>query len=120
AFFAWATWSEARKDAAPADWAKVIVDWSVPMMLIGVVWLLFMRNSRTEARRFGDAARLLAHESERLEGRLLTVNRELSLAREFIAAQSRDLESLGRIAADRLSQHAARLQELIRDNGERV
>jgi len=104
----------------PAGWAGLIADWSAPMMLIGVAWLVYMRNSRREAIRFGDSARLLADESSRLESRLLTVNRELSLAREFIAAQSRDLEALGRIAADRLSHNADRLQELIRDNGERV
>jgi hypothetical protein len=48
------------------------------------------------------------------------VNGELSLAREFIAAQSRDLESLGRRAVDRLSAEGDRLQGLVRDNHARV
>ena len=48
------------------------------------------------------------------------VNRELSLAREFLAAQSRDLEALGRIAAERISHHAAELQHLITTNGAQV
>jgi phosphoglycolate phosphatase-like HAD superfamily hydrolase len=42
-------------------------------------------------------------ESAALEARLKVVNRELSLAREFLAAEARDLEALGRIAAERLS-----------------
>lgn len=119
-FFGWASWNELQQGITPAGWSGLIGDWAVPMMLVGVAWLLVMRNSRREANRFGDAARLLADESSRLETRLLTVNRELSLAREFVGAQSRDLEALGRITADRLTHNADRLQELIRDNGERV
>ena len=80
-----------------------------------------MRNSRREAARFGEAARDAgAANPPLLERRLAVVNRELSLARDFIAAQSRDLESLGRVASERLSQHADRLQGLIRDNGAQV
>lgn len=98
----------------------LVTQWSAPVLLIGVVWLLAMRHSTREGRRFGDVARALSAESATLEQRLLTVNRELSLAREFIGAQSRDLETLGRLAAERLSQNADRLQELVRDNGARV
>lgn len=105
---------------SPAQWADWIIDWSVPVLLVAVVWMLAMRNSRREAARFGDAARELSRESAALERRLAVVNRELSLARDFIAAQSRDLESLGRVASDRLSQHADRLQDLVRDNGAQV
>ena len=90
------------------------------MLLVVALWLLAMRNSRREAARFGEAAQTLAQESALLERRLATVNRELSLARDFIAAQSRDLESLGRVASERISQHADRLQGLIHDNGAQV
>lgn len=106
--------------ASLAQWSVWIRDWSVPVLLVAVLWLVAMRNSRREATRFGDTARLLADESARLEQRLTAVNRELSLAREFIAAQSRDLEALGRIAGERLSEHAAQLSSLIKDNGTRI
>ncbi|MDG2003843.1 MAG: ATPase [Novosphingobium sp.] len=119
-FFGWARWSELQLGLTPAGWAGLITQWSVPIMLISLGWLLLMRNSRRESNRFGNAARLLSDESSRLEARLLTVNRELSLAREFLASQSRDLEALGRMASDRLSHNADRLQELVQDNGERV
>lgn len=102
------------------QWAAWLTDWSVPVLLVAVSWLLAMRNSRREASRFGDVAQLLSRESAALEARLATVNGELSLAREFIAAQSRDLESLGRVAAERLSQHAEQLSSLVADNGTRV
>lgn len=100
--------------------ADLIVQWCVPVLVIGVAWLLARRHSARESRRFGEVARLLSTESAHLERRLTTVNRELSLAREFVAAQARDLDSLGRVAADRLSQNAERLAELVRDNGTRV
>ncbi|HKT86289.1 MAG TPA: ATPase [Novosphingobium sp.] len=103
-------------DAVP----ELVTEWCVPVLLVGVVWLLALRHSAREGKRFGDIARTLSTESALLEQRLTTVNRELSLAREFIASQSRDLEALGRIATERLSEHAGRLQDLIRDNGSRV
>jgi chromosome segregation ATPase len=119
-FFGWVHKEELLAGATPETWLAWIVDWSVPVLLVVALWLLAMRNSRREAARFGETARLLATESAALETRLSIVNRELSLARDFIASQSRDLESLGRIAAERLSTNADRLQDLIRDNGEQV
>ena len=103
-----------------AQWTAWIRDWSVPVLLLAVAWLLAMRNSRREATRFGETASLLASESAKLEQRLTAVNRELSLAREFIAAQARDIDSLGRVSGERLSQHADRLASLIHDNGTRI
>ncbi|PKB25543.1 hypothetical protein B0I00_0745 [Novosphingobium kunmingense] len=105
---------------SPAEWLAWIRDWSVPVLLVGVAWLIAMRSSRREAYRFGQAARLLGDESARLEQRLSIVNSELSLAREFLASQARDLDSLGRQATDRLSQHSDRLSGLIQDNGARL
>jgi len=119
-FFGWVHQQTLLAGASPAQWSRWIVDWSVPVLLVVGLWLLAMRNSRRESARFAVAAHALSRESSLLERRLTTVNRELSLARDFIAAQSRDLESLGRIAAERLSEHADRLQGLIRDNGAQV
>lgn len=120
ALFAAAVLPAMRGGIALAQAPALVMQWSVPVLLVGLVWLLAMRHSAREGRRFGDVARTLSTESALLERRLTTVNRELSLAREFIAAQSRDLEALGRIAAERLSQNAERLQDLVRENGARV
>ncbi|MFM5948607.1 MAG: ATPase [Novosphingobium sp.] len=118
--FVYANLAEMLGGGTLAQWSGWIRDWSVPVLLIAVVWLIAMRNSRREAVRFGETAALLSSESTRLETRLTTVNRELSLAREFIASQSRDLETLGRVAAERLSEHAGQLSSLIGDNGTRL
>jgi hypothetical protein len=118
-FYLWSQWSTLA--AVPvAQVPAMVTQWSVPVLLVVVLWLLAMRSSRRETGRFADAAASLSRESSSLETRLSTVNGELSLAREFIAAQSRDLESLGRVAVERLTQHADRLQELIVENGGRL
>lgn len=119
-FFGWANADAILAGGTPQQWSQWIVNWSIPALLCLVVLLVAMRTSRREAGRFIDVARSLGEQSQRLEERLRTVNSELSLARDFIAAQSRDLESLGRIAADRLSGSASQLAELISDNGKRV
>jgi len=116
-FFIWAHLPAMIAGALPAQVAEWIVMWAVPVALVGVAWLLAMRTSRAEAQRFAATAALMTRESAALEARLKVVNRELSLAREFLAAQARDLEALGRIAAERLSANAAELQNLIKSNG---
>ncbi|MDD3798003.1 MAG: ATPase [Novosphingobium sp.] len=119
-FFGWVHQREILAGASPAQWSDWIVAWAVPVLLVVALWLLAMRTSLRETHRFNDAARALSLESAQLEERLATVNRELSLAREFIASQSRDLEALGRVASERISQHADRLAGLISDNGTQV
>lgn len=119
-FYAWANRASVTSNTTPTEGVALITGWTLPVLLVCVLWLIAMRSSTREAARFGTAARLLSTESAQLETRLLTVNRELSLAREFIAAQSRDLESLGRIASERLSANADLLQALVAENGDRV
>lgn len=119
-FFGWSYRESILSGGTPVQWIGWIVAWTIPVLLILAIWLLTMRLSTREAGRFGDAARLLALESARLEERLLAVNRELSLAREFLAEQNRDLDYLGRTATERISTHADRLQELVRENGDQV
>jgi len=119
-FFVWASQGRFAALSDPATWPGLIAEWLAPVLLVGMMWLLFMRNSRREAARFADTARSLSDESARLENRLITINRELSLAREFIASQARDLDALGRMAVERLSQNAGQLEGLIHDNGSRI
>jgi hypothetical protein len=117
AFYVWAQLPAVAAGVTPVQGAEWIVGWAVPVVLVGIVWLLLLRTSRGEAHRFAATAAAMNRESAALEARLKVVNRELSLAREFLAAEARDLEALGRIAAERLSTHAGELQALIRSNG---
>lgn len=120
AFLIHSRWAQLGVRPSAASVADAIVAWSMPAAAIGVAWLLAMRNSTREVRRFGDAARALSSQSLELENRLCSVNRELSIAREFLGAQTRDLETLGRLATERLSQNAEQLNGLIADNGARI
>ncbi len=119
-FFGFANWAAIRAGAPPAQWAQWLATWSLPVILILSALTLFVRSNRREAVRFTDVARALREESAALETRLVAVNGELSLARDFVAAQSRDLEALGRIAVERLSQNAERLAGLIQTNGAQI
>lgn len=119
-FFGWTFQTDILAGGTPQQWVGWIINWSVPVLLVTALWLLAMRLSRREAIRFGDTALLLRQEASALENRLAVVNRELSLAREFLGTQSRELESFGRIASERLSTHASQLQSLIQGNGAEV
>ncbi|PLK25815.1 ATPase [Novosphingobium sp. TH158] len=119
AFFVWANqWL--LGGTTPQQAVSLITTWAAPTLLVVATWILSLRNSRHEAMRFGDTARMLSEESARLEQRLTIVNRELSLAREFLSSQSRDLDSLGRVATEKLSKHAEKLEKLIAGNGDRI
>lgn len=119
-FFVWAHQAEMLAGGTARQWSGWVTAWAIPVLLVVSLWLLASRNSTREAARFGDVARNLSQESALLEQRLATVNRELSLAREFLGSQTRDLEFLGRSAAERISEHASRLQDLVVDNGQQV
>lgn len=119
-FFAWVHQHQMKAYPPPAQWTDWAAAWSLPLVLLGVIWLLVMRNSTREAARFGIVSDALAGQWDTLERRLAVVNRELSLAREFLAAQSRDLDTLGRVAGERLSEHADQLQGLIVHNSAQV
>lgn len=120
AFFVWAHLSDLADGVSGAEATGLLAQWSMPAVLVVALWMLAMRHSRVEAGRFADAANSLRRESLALEDRLTRVNSELSIAREFIVAQGRDLEALGRIASERLSESAGQLAALVADNGERV
>ena len=120
AFFTWASWGSVAAGVAPQQVIDLIAAWAPPVLIVCIIWLIALRTSKRETARFNDAARQLRNESEQLERRLGVVNRELSLAREFIASQNRDLDTLGRLAAERITQHAERLDGLIKSNSAQI
>jgi len=120
AFFGFVHWNEFVAGGAPADLVDWVSTWSTPVLLVLAVWLLAQRNSRRAAARYAATARALSNESVLLEKRLAIINRELSLAREFISSEARDLESVGRVAVERISGSAQRLAELVKDNGDKI
>ena len=102
--------------AALPVWAHAVTDWSGPAILIVLAWLPTRQRSRKSAALFLETARALDTATATLEARLTSANGELSLAREFLAAQTRDLDALGRVAVERIGHHAGELQALVRVN----
>ena len=115
-FFVWTFSAEISRGIADDRIIALITSWSVPALLLGVIWLLLLRNSRAEAARFGETGRLLRLESEALEVRMRTVNEEIALAREFLAHNSRELEAVGRQAASHLVDAAEQLGAALADS----
>jgi hypothetical protein len=76
---------------------------SAPLALIGVGWLLMMRSSRSEAKRFAETAEGLQAEQGRLESALGRINDEINASRERLAEQAMQLISLGDGASSRIN-----------------
>ena len=119
-FWAWANQAELLSVRNPARIVELIGLWAVPVSLLGLCWLLAMRLSTSEARRFGDVAALLRNESEALEARIKTVNGEISLARSFLAENARELESVGRSSAAKLTEAAQQLVSALSDSDQKA
>ncbi|MEP5115273.1 MAG: hypothetical protein ABJQ90_06070 [Parasphingorhabdus sp.] len=114
-FFLWVN-RDIFTTLVPAETAIALVSqWSMPIILIGVFHLLFMRNSIKETSRFADAASSLRSESEQLEARLKTDNNELTIAREFLAHETRELEFLGDQSSQKLTTAADRIKSSLED-----
>jgi archaellum component FlaC len=114
-FWGWANQAELLRFDNPARLGELIGLWVVPVSLLALLWLLAMRMSTTETRRFGDVAALLRTESEKLETRIQTVNGEIAMARSFLAENARELESVGRVSAAKLTEAAQQLVTALAD-----
>lgn len=120
AYFLWSKTPVWQAGPTPSTVSDLIIAWTIPVLLVATAYILFTRSSTREIGRYGDAANLLSQTSHELEGRLVTINRELSLAREFLSTQSRELDYVGRSASERLSDHATILHSLIAQNTDEV
>ncbi len=114
-FFGWAN----RDIFTTMPTAKAVIDlfaaWCLPVATVTVLYLLYMRNSTREANRFGDVSLSLRAESELLETRLKTVNNELSIAREFLSTETRELEFLGDQSSQKLTSAASLIKTSLAD-----
>lgn len=115
-FFGWTYFPEAQVGFSNARAISLIAIWAVPTLLVAVLWLIAMRSSSREATRFGDVAALLRTESDALAQRMRTVNEEISLAREFLAQNARELETIGRQSSRQLVEAADQLGAALADS----
>jgi hypothetical protein len=115
-FFGWTYFPEVQRGLLNDRVISLIATWAVPTLLIAVLWLIAMRSSSREATRFGDVAASLRSESDALALRMRTVNEEISLAREFLAQNARELETIGRQSSRQLVEAADQLAAALADS----
>ncbi len=84
---------------------------AAPLALIGVIWLLAMRTSRAEARRFGATARAMRTEAARLERMVSQMSRRLEDNRAALHEQTNAMLALGENGAMRIAAVAAGVGE---------
>jgi hypothetical protein len=114
-FFVWANRDIFTAIPTPKAGIDLLTQWCLPMATLGVAYLLYMRNSTKEANRFADVSSSLRAESTMLEMRLKTVNNELSVAREFLSQESRELEFLGDQSSSKLTTAAEMIKTSLTD-----
>ncbi|MEO0440871.1 MAG: hypothetical protein AAF067_08355 [Pseudomonadota bacterium] len=114
-FFGWANQDIFVTLPTPKAGIELVADWSLPIILFSLAYLLFMRNSTREAKRFTDVSSSLRLESEQLQTRLKSVNNELSMAREFLAGETRELATLGSQSTEKLTTAADSIKTVLND-----
>jgi hypothetical protein len=119
-FFGFTYFTEIQIGIAGDRLVTLVSMWATPVLLLAVIWLLAMRHSRAEAVRFGNVAQVLRTESEALEARMRTVNEEISLAREFLAQNARELETVGKQSSRNMVEAAELLTAALADSDEKV
>ena len=106
AFYAW--WSLTTESGAQSieQLPQWIATLCVPLLLIGVAYLVSLRSSRAEANRFAQTANRLKQSTEALEQRLAVVRQQISSAHSAMQEQAALLESYGASASANLEASA--------------
>ena len=91
-----------------------VTNFSAPLILLGLLFIMLSRSSVGEADRFGRVSAQLRSEAEALDMRLALVNQQLDTARQHMHDQASLLEHYGgsasvnlETAATMMTQHAA-------------
>lgn len=100
---------------APAELVQLIAALCVPPVLVGILYLLALRTSRAEARRFGATARAMREEAFRLERMVAELSARIETNRNELARQSASMLTMGDNAAERLISVAAAMGQQARE-----
>ncbi|MGE4323996.1 MAG: hypothetical protein AB7E60_13340 [Sphingobium sp.] len=105
-FGGWAFHASGQWQAGPAAWPGIVATLLVPIILLGVAYLLLMRTSRAESRRYIDGARALRGEADRLEVRMARIADRLETTRRAMEDQACLLDSYGAAASGNMEASA--------------
>jgi hypothetical protein len=119
-FFLWSMRAVILAAPSSAQVIQMLGAWSLPASLIGVAWLLMLRNSHSEARRFAKTGLSLRQEGLALQERVRNVNEEIAIARDFLSQHGKDLEIVGRLSSTRMIEAANLLAVALHDSEEKA
>lgn len=105
-FAGWAVITSGDLALGPIGWAQSFITLTTPLILLGIIYLLLARSSRSESRRYLDTARALRTEADLLELRLGRISRQLEDARKAMQDQAELLDSYGAAASSNLEVSA--------------
>lgn len=105
-FSGWAFVAAGGLREKPSVWVEAIGTGVAPLALLGIVYLLMVRGSRNETRRYLDTAHVLRTETERLEIRLARIATQLETARAAMQDQAELLDSYGAAASSNMEASA--------------
>lgn len=103
----WLALPALRSSMEPVALIELLAAICVPPALIGILYLLALRTSSAEARRFGATARAMRAEAASLERVVATLSRKIGENRELLAEQTNMLIAMGDRAAERIESVAA-------------
>jgi hypothetical protein len=106
----WLAWPSIERGMEPVALIQLIAALCVPPALIGIVYLLALRTSRAEARRFGTTARKMRAEAAALERVLATISQKVAENHAVLAEHTTAMTSLGERAAERVESAAGMVE----------
>ncbi len=106
AFCGWAILASGGARPAASALPAIVASALIPLILLGVAYLLLARNSRTESRRYLDTARALRTEADLLELRLGRISDQLEAARQSMQDQAALLDNYGAAASSNMEASA--------------
>src|SRR3546814_21144692 len=95
AFYGWFLFGAGFPRPGLAAVPGIVSTAAIPMVLIGLLYIIAMRNRRPEMRRFGEAATLPRVESRRPERRLGRMRAQLTHPRGEFSDKARMVPNLG-------------------------
>jgi len=119
-FAGWAMIASGDLRAGPSAWANAIATLLIPLTLLALLYLLSVRNSRTESRRYLDTARALRTEADLLELRLGRIATQLEAARQTMQDQAELLDSYGAAASSNMEASAELIASRTQASAERA
>lgn len=122
---AWLVLPSVQRGMEPVALVQLIAALCVPPALVGILYLLSLRTSRAEARRFGATARAMRAEAAALDRAMRAISGRISENRAALAEHTAALTYLGEHAAERVesasgtvSRQAERMDGSVRTLGD--